>query len=80
MPCSSLQAVLYGIFGAVLLGGGAAVLVTRWRKRHLAKLRAAQQASDLSTNYRDIHRFTEPTQVCGLSSCSEGIACKGTCV
>lgn len=39
--------------------------MTRFRKRHLAKLRAAQKTSDISTNYREVHRFTDPTQVHG---------------
>jgi hypothetical protein len=55
--------VLYGIFGAVLVGAGLAYLITRWRRRPLAKLKAAAATATTATNYRDMYRFTETSQV-----------------
>lgn len=61
--CAHTQAVLYGIFGAVLVGAGIAYLITRWRRRPLAKLKAAAATATTATNYRDMYRFTETSQV-----------------
>jgi len=58
-----VQAVLYGIFPAVLLGAAITYGLTRWQKKPLAKLAAAQATADISTNLRDVYRFTQPTQV-----------------
>lgn len=67
LPCVAsarvLQAVLYGIFPAVLLGAAITYGLTRWQKKPLAKLAAAQATADISTNLRDVYRFTQPTQV-----------------
>jgi len=63
LPPAHIQAVLYGIFPAVLLGAAITYCLTRWHKKPLAKLAAAQATADISTNLRDVYRFTQPTQV-----------------
>jgi hypothetical protein len=55
--------VLYGIFPCVLLGAGLAYGITRWRRKPLKQLREAYQNATNQTNYRDVIRFTDPTQV-----------------
>jgi hypothetical protein len=45
----------------VLFGAAVAVLLTKWRRKPLKTFKAAQ-ASGI-TNFREVYRFTEATQV-----------------
>lgn len=69
VPCccgpAGAQAVLYGIFPAVLLGALLSAAWMRWRRRPLAELAAAfaAQASSSAVNLKDVHRFRDSVEV-----------------
>jgi hypothetical protein len=57
------QAVLYGIFPAVLLGAGLSWAYMRRRRAPLAKLVAAQAAGEASLALREVYRFKDVYEV-----------------
>jgi hypothetical protein len=57
------QAVLYGIFGAVLLGAALSALRLWWVRRPLAALRAAQHDPEAQRNLKNVVRFRDTAQV-----------------
>ncbi|KAI8467685.1 MAG: hypothetical protein J3K34DRAFT_523567 [Monoraphidium minutum] len=60
---STDKAVLYGIFGAVLVGAGLSAARLWWLRRPLADLAAAKDDPESQRNLAKVYRFRNPGQV-----------------
>jgi hypothetical protein len=58
-----LQAVLYGIFPAVLLGAAVSWAYMKARRAPLAKLVAGQAAGEANVVLKDVYRFKDVYEV-----------------